>query len=129
VNDKEMRELDIWISLNVTKTLRRLSDAEYAEVVKDCEGVNLEPHPNLELTQPSRFEGILSKHTDPADVVEVLKACLSISVEEIHLWQGHSGRFYIESDKIDAATYSGIQCKTLGLAVFTFAKNLFSRGT
>ena len=67
--DFELLKMDQWIALNVTKTLRRLSDAEYAAVLSWCEEANEEPHPNLCLTQPYRYEQRLPKYTTDPDVL------------------------------------------------------------
>jgi hypothetical protein len=73
----EHDKLDTWLALNVTKTLRRLSDAEYAAVVAWSEEANKEPHPNLEMTMPWRYEGTRPKYTtDPAAAMQVLKHCM-----------------------------------------------------
>jgi hypothetical protein len=129
MNDKEIWELECWISLNVTKTLRRLSDAEYAEVVKECEDVNLEPHPNLELTQPSRFVGVLSRYTDPADAMEVLKKCMNRERIAIENENGVVKVGQWNSDQEKFSPFLTGYAETLELALFQFAKKLFSRGT
>jgi len=75
--DTEHQRLNTWIALNITKTVRRLSDAEYAEVVAMCEEANKEPHPNLMLTQPHRHEGHVPKYTtDAAASMVVLEYCM-----------------------------------------------------
>lgn len=77
MSNTEQKTLNAWIALNVTKTLRRLSDAEYAEVVAMCDEVNEEPHPNLELTTPWRFVGSCPNYTtNGAAAMQVLAHCM-----------------------------------------------------
>jgi len=69
---QEINQLNLWICLNVTSKLRRLSDEEYAETVKWSEEANEEPHPNTSLTQPYRYEGDFVDYTQPAPHAELI---------------------------------------------------------
>lgn len=71
-------QLNTWISLNVTKVLRRLTDEEYESVVALCEEANSEPHPNLYLTTPWRYVGTRPDYTSkPGLAMQVLKHCMT----------------------------------------------------
>ena len=96
----EQKKLNAWIALNVTKTLRRLSDAEYAAVVAWCEVANEEPHPNMSLTQPYRYEGMLPKYTsDIAAASQVLEICRKHTEQLYHDEQYFSVRIDLEADE------------------------------
>lgn len=68
------RKIDTWIALNVTKTLRRLTDDEYAALKAECDEINAQPHPNLELTQPYRYDGHCPRYsTERGTALELLE--------------------------------------------------------
>lgn len=96
----ENQKLELWIALHVTKTLRRLTDAEYAAVVAECEEANKEPHPNLMLTQPYRYEGMLPKYTsDITAAMQVLEICRLHTEQLYHDEQYFSVRVDLQSDE------------------------------
>jgi predicted metallo-beta-lactamase superfamily hydrolase len=71
------QKLNVWIALNVTKTLRRITDEEYAEVLAWANEANEEPHPNMSLTQPYRFVGCCPNYTtNAASAMQVLEHCM-----------------------------------------------------
>lgn len=73
----EARELEQWLAVHVTKTLRVRSESEYQAEVKLCAAVNKNPHPNLMLTQPSRFAGHVPRYTtDRAAAMIVFDLCV-----------------------------------------------------
>ena len=120
---QELRELDAWIALNVTKTLRKLSDEEYAAIVAWCEEANKDPHPNLELTTPRRYEGSCLKYTsDPAAAMEVLEKCAKQVGNVIEIF-GNNKDGWVVSGKNDAWESDA---DTLPLAICLFAKKLFT---
>lgn len=96
----ENQKLELWIALHITKTLRRLTDAEYAAVVTECEEVNKEPHPNLMLTQPYRYEGMLPKYTsDIVTAMQVLEICRLHTEQLYHDEQYFSVRIDFDADE------------------------------
>ena len=132
-------KLDHWIALNVTKTMRRLTDDEYAVVVAMCEEANKEPHPNLELTTPYRFEGARPKYTtDPAAAMQVLKHCMvhldrltgSTEFQIVVLYDEGSLKPWCvvtdsAHDRDDSAHVNNCAtAETMELAICRFAKNL-----
>ena len=137
--DTEHQKLNAWIALNVTKTLRRLSDAEYAEVVAICEEANKEPHPNLSLTQPYRHEGHLPKYTtDAASAMVVLEYCMKhldrltgrTDFQIVVLYdEGNPEPYCVTTDSTkDADDSTHVEncasAETMELAICRFCKNL-----
>ena len=138
----EQKKLNAWIALNVTRTLRRLTDAEYAAVVTWCEEANEYPHPNLSLTQPYRYEGMLPQDaSDPAAAMQVLKICM----EQLDIltgrtdWQivvlfdeGSDKPYVVTTDSShdsddDAHVRNCASAETMELAICRFCKNLHAR--
>ena len=135
----ELHKLDLWLALNVTKTLRRLSDAEYAAVVAMCDEANKEPHPNLELTTPWRYEGARQKYTtDPAAAMQVLKYCMvhlgrltgrtDFQIVVLHD-EGSANPWCVitestDSDDDTTHTDNCASAETMELAICRFARNL-----
>lgn len=118
----ELLKLDRWLALNVTHTLRPLSNAEYAEVVAECEEANRDPHPNLLLTQPYRFVGECPKYTtDPAAALGLLKLCYNeLSICSCSTPTGY--KFWLPNG-FDSA----VEAETLPLAIALFAQKLFTK--
>lgn len=137
MTEKEMWELDVWIALNVTKTLRRLSDSEYAAVVAMCDEANKEPHPNLMLTQPYRHEGRCAKCTaDSADALEVLKVCGEAGILNgdfklpVSIFRRGDLKWVVSEnceDEPEREFCIVVEAETLELAIALFAKKLFSK--
>lgn len=136
---KEIIELESWISLHITKTLRKLSDAEYAAVVEECREINKHPHPNLMLTQPYRFEGTTPKYTrDPADAMQVLEYCMKnldhltghTDFQIVVLYdEGSAEPYCVTTDSSNDADDSAhvancAAAATMELAICRFAKNI-----
>jgi hypothetical protein len=137
--DTEHQKLNAWIALNVTKTVRRLSDAEYAEVVAICEEANKEPHPNLLLTQPYRHVGHVPKYTtDAAAAMCVLEYCMKhldrltgrTDFQIVVLYDAGSNRPYVVTtdstkDDDDNKHIENIaSAATMEMAICRFCKNL-----
>jgi hypothetical protein len=140
--DTEHQKLNAWIALNVTKTLRRISDAEYAVVVALCEEANKEPHPNLMLTQPYRHEGHMPKYTtDATAAMVVLEYCMKhldrltgrTDFQIVVLYdEGNDVPYCIvtnsshaEDDNIHVKNCA--TAETMELAICRFCKNLHTR--
>jgi len=141
--NSELHKLDLWLALNVTKTLRRLSDAEYAAVVAMCDEANKEPHPNLELTTPWRYEGARPKYTtDPASAMQVLKHCMvhldlltgRTDFQIVVLYdEGSTMPWCVLTDSTDSDddithTDNCASAETMELAICRFARNLHAAG-
>ena len=137
----EEQKLNVWIALNVTKTLRRLTDAEFAEVVKQMEDVNSEPHPNLSLTTPWRYVGCCPNYTtEAAHAMKVLEYCMEhlnrltgrTDFQIVTLYdEGSVEPFCVVTDSThdeDDGTHQK-NCAAAGtfeLAICRFAKNLYA---
>jgi len=133
----ENQKLNFWIALNVTKTLRRISDEEFAEVEACCREANEEPHPNLQLTQPWRFVGCCPNYTTNADsAMQVLEICRKHTEKLAHDEQCFSVRIDIDAggcyisllDQKYMTNKHGTYFEDvteLPLAICQFAKKLF----
>lgn len=137
-----MRNLDYWIAINVTKTLRRLSEEEIAAVVAYCEEANKQPHPHLELTTPWCYEGSVPKYsTDYGDALKLLAHCTQHLDEvtqrtdfqiAITYDAGSSTPWVVTTDSVDASgdRFHADVCasgETMPLAIARFASNLYRK--
>jgi len=137
--DTEHQKLNAWIALNVTRTLRRISDAEYAVVCAICEEANKEPHPNLMLTLPYRHEGHCPKYTtDSVAAMVVLEYCMKnldrltgrTNFQIVVLYdEGNKAPFCVMTDSRNADDDSihvenCASAETMELAICRFCKNL-----
>ena len=119
---QEIKKFNLWICLNVTSKLRRLSDEEYAEVVKWSEEANEEPHPNMSLTQPYRYEGDFIDYTQPAAHDELVGKIME-KLNLCSMGKKRNGLFWAETVTITGGVIGAV-APTRHLAVMKLARKI-----